>query len=175
MKCEYCHVNEATIHLTQVVDGKIKKLNLCEECAKKSGIDLTAPISITDVLLGLGQQNQNVEIGSEYDLSCPRCHMTRAEFKRSGRLGCPECYQTFMGDLNTLIKAMHRGGQHVGKIPARQGNRARIVAQVAALQKDLEAAVAKEQYEIAANLRDKIKALKKSLDAQEKGTKHDAR
>ncbi|MCF7847501.1 MAG: UvrB/UvrC motif-containing protein [Kiritimatiellales bacterium] len=175
MKCECCHKHEATVHLTQVIDGEMKKLNLCQSCAQKSGIDLKSPISITDVLLGLGSKNQAMELSPEYDLSCARCHMTRAEFKKTGRLGCPDCYRTFMGELSVLTKAMHHGGQHVGKIPARQGNRARIAAQVAALQKDLETAIAKEQYEVAANLRDKIKALKGSMNAQEKGAGDDSR
>ncbi|VGO12851.1 Protein-arginine kinase activator protein [Pontiella desulfatans] len=160
MKCECCHEAEATIHLTQVIDGEVKKLNLCQVCAQKNGIDLNSPISITDVLLGLGQPGQPKTDLSEFDLSCGRCQMTRAEFKKRARLGCPECYNAFMGELSALTQAMHHSRQHVGKIPARQGNEARITAQVAALQKDIETAIAKEEYEVAANLRDKIRALK---------------
>lgn len=145
-----------------MIDGNVKKLNLCQECALANGIDLNSPISITDVLLGLGAQQPAMPIGSEFDLSCSRCQMTRAEFKKRARLGCPQCYNAFMGELSALTKAMHHSGQHVGKIPARQGNEARLTAQVAALQKDIEVAIAKEQYEVAANLRDKIKALKES-------------
>lgn len=175
MKCECCHNEEATIHLTQVIDGNVKKLNLCQECAQNSGIDLNSPISITDILLGLGSQ---LPMGSpnpaEFDLSCSRCQMTRTEFKKGARLGCPECYNAFMGELNALTKAMHHSGQHVGKIPARQGNEARITAQIAALQTDIETAIAKEQYEVAANLRDKIKAMKASALASDNGESHDA-
>ena len=85
MKCECCHAKEATIHLTQVIDGQTKKLNLCQGCAQKNGIDLNSPISITDVLLGLGAANPSTEKsseGMEFDLSCSRCQMTRAEFKK---------------------------------------------------------------------------------------------
>lgn len=175
MKCECCHNEDATIHLTQVVDGAVKKLNLCQECAQNSGIDLNSPISITDILLGLGSQLPGKPPKStEFDLSCSRCQMTRTEFKKGARLGCPECYTAFMGELNALTKAMHHSGQHVGKIPARQGNEARITAQIAALQTDIETAIAKEQYEVAANLRDKIKSIKKSALAIENGEPHDA-
>ena len=160
MKCESCQKREATIHLTQVIDGNVNKLNLCQDCAQDSGIDLNSPISITDVLLGLGAQPaENVEAMAGFDLSCSRCQMTRSEFKKNARLGCPECYNAFMGELSSLTKAMHHSGQHIGKIPARQGNAARITAQIAALQKDIATAIAKEDYEIAANLRDKIKAI----------------
>jgi protein arginine kinase activator len=163
MKCECCHKEEATIHLTQVINGNVKKLNLCQECAQDSGIDLNSPISITDILLGLGAQPiGDAPALAEFDLSCSRCQMTRTEFKKRAQLGCPECYNAFMGELNALTKAMHHSAQHVGKIPARQGNKARIAAQIAAMQKDIEVAIAKEQYEVAANLRDKIKALKAS-------------
>ena len=175
MKCECCHEAEATIHLTQVIDGNVKKLNLCQQCAQESGIDLNSPISITDVLLGLGAQPSGmIPPMSALDLSCSRCQMTRAEFKKRARLGCPECYNAFMGELNALTKAMHHSAQHVGKIPARQGNEARLTAQIAALQKDIEVAIAKEQYEVAANLRDKIKALRDSGKTSDGGNSDDA-
>lgn len=163
MKCECCKEAEATIHLTQVIDGEVKKLNLCQACAQKNGIDLNSPISITDVLLGLGNQGGDSQPQtdlSEFDLSCGRCQMTRAEFKKRARLGCPECYNAFMGELSAITQAMHHSRQHVGKIPARQGNEARIAARVAALQKDIETAIAKEEYEVAARLRDEIRTLK---------------
>ncbi len=175
MKCECCHKKDATIHLTQVIDGEVKKLNLCQECALENGIDLNSPISITDVLLGLGVQPQSTgPAATEFDLSCSRCQMTRAEFKKCARLGCPECYNAFMGELSALTKAMHHSSQHVGKIPARQGNEARITAQIAALKKDIETAIAKEQYEVAANLRDKIIALKDSAASLGNGDSNDS-
>lgn len=175
MKCECCHETEATIHLTQVIDSDVKKLNLCKVCAQKNGIDLNSPISITDVLLGLGAPlPMGSPASTEFDLSCSRCQMTRSEFKKRARLGCPECYHAFMGELSALTMAMHHSGQHVGKIPARQGNKARITAQIGGLQKEIETAIAKEQYEVAANLRDKIKALKNSFQSSEKGTSNDA-
>jgi protein arginine kinase activator len=176
MKCECCHETEATIHLTQVIDGEVKKLNLCQTCAQKNGIDLNSPISITDVLLGLGQPGKQAEKSnlSEFDLSCSRCQMTRSEFKKRARLGCPECYNAFMGELSALTQAMHHSRQHVGKIPARQGNEARITAKIAALKKDIETAIAKEEYEVAAGLRDQIRELKKSVQLSDFGDSDDA-
>ena len=175
MKCECCKKAEATIHLTQVIDGEVKKLNLCQTCAQKNGIDLNSPISITDVLLGLGQPGAGKPNDlSAFDLSCSRCQMTRSEFKKRARLGCPECYNAFMGELSALTQAMHHSRQHVGKIPARQGNEARITAQVAALQKDIETAIAKEEYERAASLRDKIRSLKLAERPSDDGGSHDA-
>jgi len=176
MKCEYCHNAEATIHLTQVIDGVAKKLNLCQVCAHKNGIDLNSPISITDVLLGLGAQmvgNEAPPAKNEFDLSCSQCQMTRTEFKKRARLGCPGCYNAFMGELGALMQAMHHSRQHVGKIPARQGVEARIASKIAVLQKDIEAAIAKEEYEMAANLRDKIRELKEGVDSSKNGGSDD--
>jgi len=176
MNCECCHEAEATIHLTQVIDGEVKKLNLCQVCAQKNGIDLNSPISITDVLLGLGSQPQSQQLSavSEFDLSCSRCQMTRTEFKKRARLGCPDCYKAFMGELSAITHAMHHSRQHVGKIPARQGNAARITAQIAGLQKEIEAAISREEYEAAANLRDKIRSLQKDITDPENGDSDDA-
>ncbi|HEY5653510.1 MAG TPA: UvrB/UvrC motif-containing protein [Pontiella sp.] len=177
MKCECCHETEATIHLTQVIEGKVKKLNLCQACAQEKGIDLNSPISITDVLLGLGDPASGMQLKpemSEFDLSCSRCQMTRAEFKKRARLGCPDCYNAFMAELSAITQAVHHSRQHVGKIPARQGHEARITAQVAALQKDIGTAIAREEYEVAASLRDKIRELKDMVNPPEEGGSDDA-
>jgi len=155
VKCDLCD-KEAVVHLTQVVDGETKEFHLCEEHAKEQGVDIHSPISITDILMGLGQ-NMPGSIATELGLACPRCGMSREEFKKTGRLGCPDCYHTFMAELAVAIKAMHHSGQHVGKIPAREGMAARRKTKIARLQKDLEAAIAREEYEKAAQLRDRIK------------------
>jgi len=160
MKCECCHENEATVHLTQVVNGEVKKLNLCQSCAEANGVSLKMPVSITEILLGLGGKKPAGETPARFELTCKRCQLTQSEFKKGGRLGCPECYKAFMGELASVVKAMHHNVQHVGKIPARQGSEARRAAKIAALQDDIRSAVAKEDYEEAARLRDEISALR---------------
>jgi len=155
MKCDLCD-KEAVVHLTQVVNGEMKEVHLCEEHAKEQGIDINSPISITDILMGLGEAKQSIE--SELSIACPRCGLAREEFRRTGRLGCPDCYKTFMAELAVAIKAMHHSTQHVGKIPGREGVQTRVKSQVARLQKELEGAIAREDYEKAAEIRDKINA-----------------
>ena len=118
MTCEICKEHEATVHLTQVVDGAIRKLHLCEECAAKSGFDVHGPISITDILLGMGMQKEAA--GAAPERSCSRCHMRRTDFKKTGRFGCAECYEAFIDELPPLLKAMHRSDRHVGKVPLRE-------------------------------------------------------
>jgi protein arginine kinase activator len=167
MLCEVCKEREATVHLTQVVDGAIKKLHLCEDCAAKSGFDVQGPLSITDILLGMGVQKASEAAGSER--TCPRCHMRRTDFKKTGRFGCAECYTAFAEELPPLLKAMHRSDHHVGKIPQREGARVRASAELARLQQGMDKAIASENFEEAARLRDQIQACKARLAGEEGG------
>ena len=161
MKCDLCD-SEAVVHLTQVINGEMKEVHLCEQHAKEQGIDIHSPISITDILMGLGEDKPGV--AHQLSPACPRCGMARDEFRKTGRLGCPDCYKTFMAELAVAIKAMHHSSQHVGKIPGREGVQTRIKSQVARLQKELDAAVAREDYEKAARIRDRIRELENASE-----------
>lgn len=165
MKCDLCE-KEAVVHLTQVVNGEMKEVHLCEEHAVAQGIDLNSPISITDILMGLGENKQSVDSG--LSLACPRCGMAREEFRKNGRLGCSDCYKTFMAELAVAVKAMHHSSQHVGKIPAREGVQTRVKSKIARLQKELEGVIAREDYEKAAQIRDQINAAR--AEASEDGS-----
>ena len=90
---------------------------------------------------------------------CPACGFSQADFKKTGRLGCPLCYDTFSDGLNSLLKAMHKGTSHTGKMPARMQQHIQHDAELEGLQKELEKAVLEENYESAADLRDQIKHL----------------
>ena len=166
MKCDLCD-KEAVVHLTQVVNGEMKEVHLCEEHAVAQGIDLNSPISITDILMGLSGPQKSIVSG--LSLACPRCGMAREEFSKTGRLGCPECYKTFMAELTMAIKAMHHSGQHIGKIPSREGVQTRMKSKIARLQQDLDAAIAREDFEKAAKLRDQIKKCREE-GAQDAGS-----
>lgn len=162
MLCEICKTTEATVHLTQVIDGSIKKLHLCEQCAQNSGFDLQGPISITDILLGMGGKREDAPVPAA-ERSCPRCHMRRSDFKKSGRFGCAACYEAFADDLPALLKAMHRSDRHIGKVPASEATRLTNLRALGDLQEKLEKAIAQENYEVAARLRDQITAFRKKV------------
>ncbi len=157
MKCEMCHINEANVHLTQVVGGEVRKLHLCEKCAKESGVDIQDPMAIADLFLGLGQTPS--ETGPGEVTGCPRCHLGRSDFKKTGRLGCPECYVHFRAELAPLLKAMHHGDRHVGKRPCGAAVAERQLESLDDLRRRLDEAVASENFELAAKLRDEIRAL----------------
>lgn len=162
MFCESCKQREATVHLTQVVDDSVKKIHLCEECAAQKGLDIHAPVSISDLLLGLGKAVEPAaEAPAASERACPRCHMRPADFKKTGRLGCPDCYEAFTVELGPLIKGMHRSEQHTGKMPGPVTDAPPpppAGADVGALQRALDHAVAAENFEEAARLRDRIQA-----------------
>jgi protein arginine kinase activator len=163
MLCDVCKSNQATVFLTQIVDGKMQKVNLCESCSKEKGVTDPTGFALADLLLGLGAA-QEIEKGGSVQ-KCPACGFSQADFKKTGRLGCAECYQTFSDGLESLLKAMHKGTSHVGKIPARLMRHLQLDAQMKNLQRDLENAVSKEDYESAASLRDQIKNLEDQLEA----------
>ncbi len=168
MLCELCKKKEATIHLTQVLDGSVKKVHMCEECSEKSGFDAQGPTSITDILLGMGGEG-GLTIGTQKSLgrSCPKCQMKLSSFKKSGRFGCPDCYDAFKDELAPLLKVMHRKDVHIGKIPSRESAMVQRSAELSSLEKELNDAVKTENYEEAARIRDRIKECKLAMKEPE--------
>jgi protein arginine kinase activator len=143
------------------VGDKMQKLDLCEDCAKTKGINDPTSFGLADLdlVLGLGASQQLEQSAGGVELKCPRCGFTQADFKKSGRLGCPECYVTFAEGLRGLLKTMHKGTRHTGKAP----EALRATRENAGLLKTLQAKLAKaikdENYEQAALVRDEIKQL----------------
>jgi len=162
MVCDICKSNDATVHLTQIVGGKMKKVNLCEGCSKEKGVQDPTGFSMADMLLGLGTGDE-MESVSESGTICPGCGFTLADFKKLGRLGCSQCYKTFAEGLESVIKMMHKAEMHVGKKPARAIHNLEVTERLEALRTELEKAVGKENFENAAALRDEIEAIKKQL------------
>ena len=158
MQCCICKEKPATVHLTQIEGEKMQKLDLCEECAKSKGINDPTSFAMADLMLGLGA-SQEIEQTAGVELKCPRCGFSQADFKKSGRLGCPECYKTFADGLAGLLKTMHKGTRHVGKAPEALRQSRDLGDRLKLLQKKLAKAIDEENYEAAAALRDEIKAL----------------
>jgi protein arginine kinase activator len=162
MRCDICKQNVATVHLTQMVEGKTKKVDLCETCSKAKGVDDPTGFSLADLLLGLGAAQEMEQAGGG-ELKCPHCGFTQADFKKAGRLGCPDCYNTFADGLETLLRSMHKNTRHVGKIPHVLKQSQDLHDRLKSLEKKLDKAVADENFESAVNLRDEIKELKSKL------------
>jgi protein arginine kinase activator len=157
MLCCICKEKEATVHLTQIAGDKVQKVDLCEACAKHKGVNDPAGFSLADLLLGLGASQEIEQAGAGAGLKCPRCGFTQADFKKAGRLGCPECYTTFAEVLHGLLKSMHKGTRHVGKVPESLQQTRDLSDRLKTLQRRLAKAVEEENFEQAAILRDEIK------------------
>jgi len=159
MLCSICKEKEASVHLTQITGDKMQKVDLCEECAKNKGVNDPTGFSLADLLLGLGASQEIEQAAGGAELKCSRCGFTQADFKKAGRLGCPECYRTFAEALEGLLKTMHKGTRHVGKVPESLRQNRDVSERLNALQKKLAKAIEKEDFEGAAVLRDEIKQL----------------
>jgi protein arginine kinase activator len=158
MNCDVCKQNQATVFLTQIVDGKMQKVNLCESCSKEKGVTDPTGFALADLLLGLGAA-QAIEGSGGSVVKCPRCGFSQADFKKTGRLGCAQCYDTFGEGLGTLLKGMHKGTRHLGKVPSRMVKTIEREQTLKELQRDLRKAVSEENYEAAAEIRDRIRQL----------------
>ncbi len=157
MMCCVCKEREATVHLTQIADDKMQKVDLCEECAKTKGVNDPTGFSLADLLLGLGASQEIEQSAGGVELKCPRCGFTQADFKKAGRLGCPDCYRTFSEALSGLLKTMHKGMRHVGKVPEALRQSRDLSDRLKLLQEKLAEAITAEDFEEAAILRDEIK------------------
>lgn len=162
MQCSVCNTNEATVHLTQVIGDKLQKIDLCEGCSQEKGVSDTTGFALAELLLGMNEPKDEAPGGggSKKQLTCPHCGFSQADLKKTARLGCPECYDTFSESLTGLLKNMHRGNRHVGKVPGTPAPAAASAFKLDELNDQLADAVKQEQFERAALLRDEIKALK---------------
>jgi protein arginine kinase activator len=157
MLCCICKDKEATVHLTQIAGDKMQKVDLCEECAKSKGVNDPSGFQLADLLLGLGASQEMEQAAGGAEIKCPRCGFTQTDFKKSGRLGCADCYKTFAEGLEGLLKTMHKGTRHLGKIPESVRRSSDLSDRLKNLQKRLAKAISDENFEQAALLRDEIK------------------
>ena len=163
MLCCICKEREATVHLTQIAGDKMQKVDLCEECAKTKGVNDPTGFSLADLLLGLGASQEIEQSAGGGEIRCPRCSFTQADFKKAGRLGCPDCYKAFGEGLDGLLKSMHKGTHHVGKVPESLRQTRDLSDRLKNLQKKLAKAIEDENFEQAALLRDEIKQMSAKL------------
>lgn len=113
MKCNVCEA-EATVFLTQIINGQMTTVNLCETCSKAKGVTEVTGFGLAEAFVSAATRNTE----ATPDLSCPTCGFTAAQLKKIGRMGCPECYDSFREGLEGLLRGMHKGTRHVGKRPS---------------------------------------------------------
>ncbi|MGL5270666.1 MAG: UvrB/UvrC motif-containing protein [Selenomonadaceae bacterium] len=175
MLCDDCKKNEACVHITEIsTAGKTDK-NLCEKCAAAYGnivFDAEKGFSVNDFLKGIfssaQQRSEEENLPAQPEAVCPNCGMAYSDFTHTGKIGCSVCYQTFGTRLEPLLRRIHGASTHNGKIPRRSGSEIQAKNKILLLRKELEAHVAKEEYEEAARLRDQIREIEKTAGEQVK-------
>lgn len=162
LKCDLCS-KPATVHLTQIVNNKVHKIDLCEECAQAKGVTDPSGFSLADLLL---KASLNPEPSVMAGVRCEQCGFTPNDFKKLGRFGCPACYDTFTSLIEPMLDSMHKGTAHTGKVPQKALARKSLHERLSKLELDLSAAIKSERYEDAARCRDEINRVKQLFAQQ---------
>ena len=167
MKCECCKQNEATFFYEENVNGKVRSLHLCPDCAAKmkgehpfsEGFALPSLDPLSSSLFGglfgfsqLGKETQKV---------CPGCNAAWSDLRRAGKAFCPQCYATFGEELSPTLRSLHGNVTHTGRAPADRREKREREDRLATLKKQLATAIAEEKFEDAAKLRDEIRTIEK--------------
>lgn len=165
MLCQICKKNQATVHYTKIINGKIEELHVCEECAaNNSEFNFNNPFSFHNLWTGLIEGFQNSTPNKTVEkLTCPFCGLDYSQFRETGKFGCAKCYETFKDNLIPLFKGIHGHDKHVGKVPSRANKKAADERRIEKLKKKLQELIDREAFEEAAKLRDEIRQLEKSL------------
>ncbi len=170
MLCDECGQNQATIRISTIIGENKKEENLCPQCLKKRNAQILGGLKVGDLLsqlLGAQPQAEPKET-----LRCDACGQTYEEFQKSGRLGCANCYAAFGDNMKKTLKSIHGHAHHVGKVPAYLEGERLHRQQVDDLKRQMDQAVAAEDFERAAVLRDRIRDLstrEKAPDGKEGG------
>lgn len=160
MLCEECKVNEASYTVSVQVDGDVTTRHLCAECMDKMNTSIASGniksllSSILSAITGKDTPDEPKE-----EILCPRCHTSLSRFTQTGRLGCPGCYQAFREQLQPMLQQIHGRVQHAGRQPLHTEAAQRSRSRQESLTRQMEKAVAVEDFETAAQIRDQLKAL----------------
>jgi protein arginine kinase activator len=150
--CEECRKERATWHITTIVDGRSVEQHLCEECyLKKEG-----PPAFASLVAAVVPELKEMALRQ-----CPSCGLDYLEFRQNMRLGCPRDYEAFDKPLEQLLERIHGAARHNGKAPPTAGKEGAIRSRVRSLRRQQKKAIAEENYERAADLRDRIRELEK--------------
>ncbi len=163
MRCDECKERPAAIHLTQIVNDSVTTVHLCEQCAAEKGVQTGATVAkfpLSDFLASMGKgASSQLPVGDD-TAECDFCGGTLRDFRESGRLGCPACYRTFGRHLRDLLRRLHGASQHVGELYVAAVSRTSGDAPgIGELRDQLRRAVESENFELAAELRDRLRVM----------------
>ncbi len=169
MKCQHCNVAEATIHVKEVKNDKVSELHLCEKCAREKGYHSLVEkgkLSIASQLVWMAENLYPEGAARMGTVRCTDCGLKYRDFMKTGRLGCPSCYREFSAQLKQILRRVHGAVRHVGKAPGQEGIQFERRREIQRLHEELERAIEREEYEKAAALRDRIRAVEASASPE---------
>ena len=174
MLCQKCNKKTASVFISSIINGQEKRVYLCDDCAKDYTLfnfKFPDPFSIKDVMdkfkanedafIDKEESLLAIDKESEEDIKCPNCYSTYNEYRETGKLGCSRCYEAFEKQLKPIIKNMYSYEEYIGKSPKKDDTNIYISKEIRILREELNKAVEQEEYEKAADIRDKIKELEK--------------
>ena len=172
MTCQDCKKREAQVHLTQIVNNEKTSLNLCKECAAARGFHSpldNVPFPLAEILSGLAATTPGAseEPDAADQVTCDSCGLTFHMFTRQGRFGCGSCYKAFRPRLEPIMRKIHGASLHRGQRPmallgTAEENDQIPVKEEERLESELQKAIESEDFERAAEIRDKLKTIRES-------------
>jgi protein arginine kinase activator len=160
MVCDLCKTGEAVIQLTEIEGSGVRQLHLCEKCAAERGVETTIGASKPQINNFLQTIHEQMPGAKGEAVQCSFCSSTLADFRATGRLGCAHCYDTFESSLRDLLRRVHGNSRHIGRryvapLPSDLPH----VSSATELRDRLKRAIETEQFELAADLRDKLRGI----------------
>jgi len=160
MMCDSCKERDAVVHLTTIENNAVNQLHLCERCAAERGVETTVAQPKHPLGEFLHEVHQQIATTGSETVRCTFCNTTMADFRATGRWGCARCYSNFEGGIRELLRRVHGHHRHVGRAyhpPISETlERAAVLGE---LKDRLRRAIEGEQFELAADLRDRIRVL----------------
>ncbi len=159
--CEHCHAFPATVHVTQISGNHTTVSHLCETCAREKGIMVEVREDGLLQEIHLGTLSRSEAAGqaeaSEDARECGHCHLKFSEFKSTGRLGCARCYEEFENEIEAILVQAHGATAHKGKRYSKRSADLLAGAELQRMRRELSAAISREEFELAALLRDALR------------------
>lgn len=153
--CEQCSNRVATVHVSHIASSGTTISHLCEECARENGI----PVDTKPAPQAIAENQSVAETQMQNDSECSHCHLKFSNFKKSGLLGCVHCYTEFEQDISAMVSQIHDNASYAGKRYAAHCAGVSEADDIVRLKKELAAAVTREEFELAAILRDSIRRI----------------
>ena len=168
MNCEKCKQRKATLFFS---DEGGRRHALCAACGALLGKAVTpSTISQADTgarfvpaptIVSLSRAGGVLTHAARTNAAtiCRGCGISADEIMVSGEIGCPECYSTFGGTL--LPASPTPTSAYAARMPSRRRARLDREKNLNELRVKLRRAIDSEDFELAATLRDNIRALEK--------------